>query len=338
MYTTDSLLLEILVEELPPKNLKKLGLSFASKIYTQLQKQGLLGQGATLTPFITPRRLALHITQVLPQSPEKTTKQKLLPASVGFDTYGQPTTPLLKKLKKLGLEGIALDKIQQCQDGKVSDMLFVIDTVPGTSIAFALQYLLDKTIPDLPIPKPMRYQVVDNTSHLRTVSFARPARGLLALYGSQILSVHTLGLRACDYTWGHRSMAIKNPIFISHADQYENMLEHDGSVIPHYDRRQQKISEQLSQQVAKSGNHLQVLHNDALLDEVTALVEYPHTYLCQFDKTFLKLPQECLVLTMQTHQRYFPLVDEKSKVTHQFLVVSNIAPKDPRHVIKGMSV
>lgn len=327
-----SLLLELLVEELPPKSLKLLSESFATGLTEALRAQGLVGVEAVCTPLATPRRLAVHLTQVLEQAPEKRVRQKLMPVAVGLTDSHQPTAVLLKKLAALGADASVVPELEQALDGK-ANTLFWSRWMPGVTLAQGLQLALTQTLTDLPIAKLMRYQLADGWD---SVQFVRPAQSLVALHGDQIVPVSALGLSASRHTQGHRFEALHSPLVLREADSYVQQLQDEGRVIASFTQRRALIQQQLAH-AAGQANTLgaRPIHDEALLDEVTALVERPHVLLCSFEPIYLTVPQECLILTMTANQKYFPLLNAQGALTHQFLVVSNIHPADPRRVIEG---
>ncbi len=333
---TQNLLLELFVEELPPKALKKLGEAFAGVLHEQLKQQGLATAESKLTAYASPRRLAAHITDVAAQAADKVVSQKLMPVSVGLDAAGYATPALLKKLQVLGADASAVPGLKQVMDGK-AEALFFDSVVKGATLAGGLQKALLEAIAKLPIPKVMSYQL-ENDCELpgwSSVSFVRPAHGLVALHGSAVIPVHALGLKSGNSTQGHRFEATISPVVIAHADEYAATLQKDGAVIASFAERKADIARQLTAAAAKIGGGVVPIDDDALLDEVTALVERPNVLVCSFEKEFLDVPQECLILTMKANQKYFPLLDAAGKLTHQFLVVSNISPADASAVIGG---
>ena len=334
--TTSSLLLELFVEELPPKALKKLGDAFAGVLFEQLQSQGLATADSQLTAYASPRRLAAHITAVLSQAADKLVSQKLMPVAVGLDATGQATPALLKKLQALGADASAVAGLKRAPDGK-AEALFYDSLVTGASLAEGLQKALLDAIAKLPIPKVMSYQLQSDCElpGWSSVSFVRPAHGLVALHGSQVVPVQALGLRSGNRTQGHRFEAAVSPVVLLDADSYAATLAKDGAVIASFDQRRAVIVRQLQAAAARVGQGARPIEDDALLDEVTALVERPNVLVCQFEPEFLQVPQECLILTMKANQKYFPLLDAAGKLTHQFLVVSNISPTDASAVIGG---
>lgn len=324
-----NLLVELFVEELPPKALNKLGESFANTLAESLAAQGLLAADSATTAFASPRRLAVHITAVAEKAADKAVAQKLMPASVGLDAQGQATPALLKKLGALGADAAAVSQLKREHDGK-AEILFLDQTLPGASLVDGLQKALDEALARLPIPKVMTYQLQDGWS---SVNFVRPAHGLVALHGNHIIPVATLGLKAGNTTHGHRFEAKHDPITLRNADSYAEQLRTEGAVLPGFAERRVEIARQLAAAAAKQG--LKPIDDAALLDEVTALVERPNVLLGQFEQEFLAVPQECLILTMKANQKYFPLLDAQDKLTNKFLIVSNISPQDPSAVIGG---
>ena len=341
--TVNTLLVELFVEELPPKALKKLGEAFATGVAGALQAQGLAPADAVATPFASPRRLAVHVTAVASKAADRSVLQKLMPISVGFDASGRPTPALLRKLASLGADETAVPQLQRRFEGKAENFFFST-TVPGATLAEGLQKAINETLAKLPIPKVMSYQLergagADFRPGWTTVHFVRPAHGLVALHGDVIVPVSVLGLQAGRNTQGHRFEAAVNPVVLRHADSYAQQLADEGAVIASFADRRAEIVRQLTAVAARAGSGLQPIHDDALLDEVTALVERPNVLLCQFEPEFLAVPAECLILTMKANQKYFPLLDVSSgkdgKLTHQFAVVSNIRPADASAVIGG---
>lgn len=329
--TTQNLLVELFVEELPPKVLKKLGDAFAGVLFEQLKAQGLTAAGSALTAFASPRRLAAHVTAVAAQAADKAVSQKLMPVAVGLDASGNATPALLKKLQALGADASAVAGLKRAPDGK-AEALFYDSTVKGATLAEGLQKALLEAIAKLPIPKLMTYQLADGWSD---VKFVRPAHGLVALHGSTVVPIEALGLKAGNSTHGHRFEAAVDPVLLKDADSYAATLQKDGAVIAGFAERKAEIARQLAAAAAKVGGGVKAIEDDALLDEVTALVERPNVLVCEFEKEFLGVPQECLILTMKANQKYFPLLDAAGKLTNKFLVVSNISPTDASAVVGG---
>ena len=333
---SSNLLVELFVEELPPKALRKLGEAFASGLLEQLRASGLASAESRLTGFASPRRLAAHVTCVAARGADKALSQKLMPVSVGLDASGAPTQALLKKLHALGADASAVERLKRSGEGK-AEALFHDSKVPGATLADGLQKALDETLGHLPIPKVMTYQLESNCElpGWSSVSFVRPAHGLVALHGAEVVPVSVLGLRAGRETHGHRFESKVDPIALADADSYAARLAEDGAVIASFDERRAEISRQLQAAAAKVGHGATPIDDDALLDEVTALVERPNVLVCQFEPEFLEVPPECLILTMKANQKYFPLLDASGKLSNRFLLVSNISPDDPSAVVQG---
>ena len=338
--TTQNLLVELFVEELPPKALKKLGDAFASQLAEQLRSLGLINGDAVTTAYASPRRLAAHISHVWRKAADKAVQQKLMPVSVGLDASGKATPALIKKLQALGADVsdpvAAVAALKHAPDGK-NEALYYDSLVSGATLDTGLQKALDEAIRLLPIPKLMAYQLERDCAlpGWSSVHFVRPAHGLVALHGSSVVPVQALGLTAGRSTQGHRFEAAVAPVQLADADSYAETLARDGAVIASFAARRAEIARQLEAVAAGVGQGVRPIDDAALLDEVTALVERPNVLLCQFDREFLDVPQECLILTMKANQKYFPLLDAAHKLTNQFLVVSNISPEDPHLVIGG---
>ena len=331
------LLVELLVEELPPKALKKLGEAFGAALLDGLRAQGLAGARSALAVFATPRRLAARIGEILPVAAERAVSHKLMPVSVGFGADGGPTPALLKKLAALGEGPPAVARLARRGDGK-AETLFLDATQPGATLAEGLQKALDEAIARLPIPKVMQYQLEQGEGPgfqpgWTSVNFVRPAHGLVALHGADIVPVSALGLAAGRRTRGHRFEAQVEAIDLEQAEHYERQLEAQGAVIAGFEARRGEIRRQLDAAAAREG--LVPIDDEALLDEVTALVERPNVLACRFEEAFLEVPPECLILTMKANQKYFPLLDAGGRLTSRFLVVSNIRPADPKRVVEG---
>ncbi len=327
--SSKNLLVELFVEELPPKALKKLGDAFAGAVLESLKSQALTALNSEVKAYASPRRLALHINDVVAQAEDKAVSQKLMPVSVGLDASGNATPALLKKLNALGADESVVASLKREHDGK-ADILFYDALVKGASLAEGLQKAVEEALSKLPIPKVMTYQLTDGWE---SVNFVRPAHGLVALHGNTIVPISVLGLQSGNATQGHRFEASVPSIIIKDADSYETQLQNEGAVIASFDARRAEIVRQLT--LAAQKQNLKPIEDDALLDEVTALVERPNVLLGQFETEFLEVPQECLILTMKANQKYFPLLDADGKLTNKFLIVSNINPADPFKVIDG---
>ncbi|MFM1955242.1 MAG: glycine tRNA synthetase, beta subunit [Pseudomonadota bacterium] len=327
--SSNNLLVELFVEELPPKVLKKLGESFANTVLESLKAQALTVENNTATAFASPRRLAVHIKDVASQAEDKAVSQKLMPVTVGLDTNGNATPALLKKLSALGADESAVANLKRENDGK-ADILFYDALVKGASLAEGLQKAVEEALSKLPIPKVMTYQLSDGWE---SVNFVRPAHSIVALHGNSVVPLSILGLQSGNSTQGHRFEASVSPVVIKDADSYETQMQNEGAVIASFDARRAEIVRQLT--AAAQKQNLKPIEDDDLLDEVTALVERPNVLLGQFETEFLEVPQECLILTMKANQKYFPLLDANDKLTNKFLIVSNISPADSFKVVDG---
>ncbi|KLN53691.1 glycine--tRNA ligase subunit beta [Variovorax paradoxus] len=331
-----NLLVELFVEELPPKALKKLGDAFAGVLRDQLVAQGLAEPASVLTAYASPRRLAAHLTHVAERAADKAVSQKLMPVAVGLDASGQPTPALLKRLAALGADASAVPGLKRAMDGK-AEALFYESTAKGATLAEGLQKALAEAIAKLPIPKVMSYQL-ESGSELpgwSSVSFVRPAHGLVALHGDTVVPVEALGLHAGRETHGHRFEAAVDPVVLRDANSYALQMQDEGAVIASFEARRTEIARQLAAAAVQVGGATVPIQDDALLDEVTALVERPNVLVCSFEREFLEVPQECLILTMKANQKYFPLLDASNRLTNKFLVVSNISPEDASAVVGG---
>ena len=331
-----NLLIELFVEELPPKSLKKLGNSLAEDIWWKLSTAGLLADesgssqyGVTYIAYASPRRLAVWVKGVLSKAADKSVSQKLMPVKVGLDENGKPTPALMKKLASLGVDGVP--EFKRGMDGK-AEALYFESSVKGATLKEGLQNALEEAIAKLPIAKVMTYPD-PSCDGWDIVNFVRPAHSLIALHGSEIVPVSALGLQAGNETKGHRFEAAIDAIVIRDADSYEVQMENEGAVIASFATRRDEIARQLKVAAEKEG--LNPIEDDALLDEVTSLVERPNILVGTFDEAFLAVPQECLILTMKANQKYFPLLDANGKLTNKFLIVSNIKPSDASLVIGG---
>jgi glycyl-tRNA synthetase beta chain len=329
--STKNLLVELFVEELPPKALKKIGDAFAQGLQSTLNAQGLLSDDSMLTPFASPRRLGVHLSKVAAQAADKPVSQKLMPVAVGLNAEGKATPALLKKLAALGADDAAVANLKREHDGK-AEVLFFNSVAKGATLAEGLQKALEETLPKLPIPKVMTYQLADGWN---SVNFVRPAHALIALHGSDIIPVSLLGLDAGNATHGHRFEAAADPIVIRDADSYAAQLAKEGAVIAGFAERRAEIVRQLQAAAAQAGGNLKPIEDEALLDEVTGLVERPNVLVGQFEEAFLEVPQECLILTMKANQKYFPLLDASGTLSNKFLIVSNIRPADASAVVGG---
>lgn len=322
-----TLLVELFTEELPPKALDAIGNAFAAGILDGLARRGLVSPDAAHRIVATPRHLGVTIESVLAQAPDQSRRDKVLPVAVAVGPDGLPTQALTKKLAAMNAAQVTLDQLERASDGK-QDTLYRNFIAAGIPLADGLQQALAEALTQLPIPKMMRYQTPAGDD----VQFVRPAHALVALHGIHVVPVTALGLAAGRQTHGHRFMS-KGPIRLDSADSYERQLHDEGRVLGEFAARRAAIATALH--AAAESRQARLAEAAALVDEVTALVEFPVVYGGRFDPAFLAVPQECLILSMKQHQKYFPLVDAAGKLLPQFLIVSNIQTDDPVNIVRG---
>ncbi len=314
-----SLLVELLTEELPPKALRHLGYAFADALVAGLRADGFAPADGTFTVYATPRRLAVLVRDVAAKAPDRELVVKGPSVKIGLGADGTPSAPLLGFAKK---QGVPIDKLERLNDGR-QEVFAARTFAPGVSLDAAFAALVEAALKKLPTPKVMRWGEHDE-------AFVRPVHGLVMLHGDRVVPGKVLGQESGRSTRGHRFMG-KGVLEIPRADDYEGLLEREGKVIANFELRARKIRSDL----AAAAGGASIAADDALYDEVTALVEWPAVYEGHFEKAFLEVPQECLMLTMKQNQKYFPLVDGKGKLLNRFLVVSNMAVAHPHNIIHG---
>jgi len=319
-----TLLVELRTEELPPKALSRLGEVFAAGVHAGLADRSLVQAGGEYKWFATPRRLAVQIPAVLKEAPDAKVHEKIMPVSVALDAAGNPSPALLKKLEAKGIPASEIVKFEKRMDGK-SETFFYEATVKGVKLEDVLGGVVGDALKKLPIPKVMRWGDSD-------VQFVRPVHGLVMLHGEHVVPGEALGLKSGNATMGHRFLG-EGAVVLASADEYETKLETAGKVVAAFARRREMIAKALQQKADELGAKVRLL--DALLDEVTALVEWPVIYVSEFESEYLEVPQECLILTMQANQKYFPLFDGAGKLQNRFLIVSNMAVADPTNIVTG---
>jgi glycyl-tRNA synthetase beta chain len=345
---TKPLLIELFTEELPPKALRKLGVAFQQYLWESLAGSDLVfAAQEKLEWFATPRRLAARFDKVRSKAPLLAIKDKLMPLSVARTVDGHVSPALLKKLSSTKVDQLLKGKIDFPatytgeggrkislvveSDGK-TEYVFLVGEKEGDSIEQGVQRAIDYTLAKLPIPKVMNYQLADGVTE---ANFVRPAHGLVAMYGSDVIKATALGLTSSNISHGHRFQGANN-IEIDTASRYEELLRQYGKVEPVFAKRRDMILSQLEAKAKALNATLGSAESYAdLLDEVNSLVEWPTVYVCQFEEEFLAVPQECLILTMKTNQKYFPLFDASGKLKNQFLIVSNMELDDPSKIIQG---
>ncbi|MBN9459988.1 MAG: glycine--tRNA ligase subunit beta [Burkholderiales bacterium] len=322
------LLVELFTEELPPKALRRLGEAFAAGVAEGLRSRGLAEADARVEAFATPRRLAVRVDPVAARAPDRSIEVKGPSLKVGLDAEGRPTQALLKWAER---QGAGIDALTRASDGK-QECFWFRSTARGEALDASIPALLEQALSRLPIPKVMQYQLADGRT---TVSFVRPVHGLVVLHGARVVEASILGLPAGRTTRGHRFQS-DGTIELADARAYEGALESRGRVVAAFETRRARIEALLRERAAALGASLgdeePVM---ALLDEVAALVEWPAVYAGEFDREFLQVPQECLILTMRTNQKYFPLFQADGRLLPKFLIVSNMAVDDPRLIIAG---
>jgi len=320
---TETLLVELLTEELPPKSLVQLGRAFTESIYEGLVLTGYFTEGPIYDPakvLATPRRLAVLVPDVLGIQREAPIEKKL-PVAAGIGSDGKPTPALLGFAKSCG---VAVDALQRVKDGKGEFFLFRT-TKAGEPLERHLAGIVQRALKKLPISKVMRWGTHD-------VEFVRPVHGLVMMHGKRVVPGDVLGMKSANRTFGHRFLGAK-PIALTHADQYERELRETGKVEASFAKRRARIIQDLDR---TAGKGVELVTHDALLDEITALVESPTVHAGEFAPGFLEVPQECLILSMQQHQKYVPLRERKSgKVLPRFLLVANIMGGDTREIVRG---
>ncbi|WP_028535547.1 glycine--tRNA ligase subunit beta [Paludibacterium yongneupense] len=315
-----TLLIELLTEELPPKALPRLAASFAQTLCDELKKMQFVAADAEASVFASPRRLALSLPEVLAVQPEQHLTRKGPAVSAGMKD-GKPTPALAGFARSCGVEVADLITLN---DGKQD--VYAWQTVKaGQSLSDVLSDLVALALKKLPVPKLMRWGDSDH-------QFVRPVHGLVLMHGATLIAGSVLGLSSRTQTLGHRFLS-SGVVAIGHADAYEATLESEGHVVARFGERRERIRQQLAQAAERLGATL--ASDDALLDEVTALVEWPVVLEAGFEAEFLAVPQECLILTMQQNQKYFPLLDAQGRLMNRFLLVSNLASRDPSAVIQG---
>ena len=326
----DTLLIEFITEELPPISLKELGEKFGQLITEGLQEQNLIKHD-DMRVFSTPRRLGVKILNVAEKSENQKKLIKLMPAKIGFNEQSEATQALLKKLQSLNETDEAISRIKK-EDEKGQQILYLEKDIAGINLEDILSEIINNCINQLPIKKMMSYQLEDGWT---SVNFIRPIKNLLILHGKKILKVSSLGFEANNQSFGHRFESKEKVLNIDHADNYEKILLETGGVIANFDQRKEKIYADIILAAKSFKEELHIIDDEALLNEVTALVEMPNILTGSFEKRFLKVPQECLILTMKVNQKYFPLFDKSNHLTNHFIIVSNLTPKDSTSIIQG---
>ena len=317
---TQTLLIELLTEELPPKALNNLGDHFAASIAEGLEKAQLTDGAADYTAYASPRRLAVQVKNVKPVQADQQIVKKG-PAVANGMKDGAPTKALEGFARGAGAK---IEDLKVIHDGK-QDVFAYEFTQTGQPLSALLDDIINQAVKKLPIPKVMRWGS-------STFTFVRPVHSLIVLHGADVVNASVLGLQSGNTTLGHRFLS-DGVITIQQADSYAEQLRTEGKVIASFAERKDAIQTALNQQAGRL--NATVAADDSLLDEVTALVEWPVILEAGFEEHFLAVPQECLILTMQQNQKYFPLLDTNGKLMNRFLLVSNLETADPSHIISG---
>jgi glycyl-tRNA synthetase beta chain len=312
-------LVELGTEELPPTALRGLEQAFAAGVRAGLEKAGLTH--AQVVSFATPRRLAVLVKKLTACQPDQDIKRRGPPVSASFDANGQPTRAALAFAESCG---VAVDALQKLDEGKGS-FLFFIGTKPGAPATELLPRIVQASLDTLPIPRRMHWGS-------GTAEFVRPVHWLVMLYGKDVVPATLLETNAGNLTHGHRFHAPK-PIRLTTPAVYERSLRDRGYVIADFAARRALIEQKVTAVATELGGR--ALLSDALLDEVTALVEWPVPLSGGFEERFLELPREVLISTLQDHQRYFAVEDAQGRLMPTFITVSNIESRDPAKVREG---
>ena len=314
-------LFEIGTEELPPKSLKKLAEVLHDQVIKQLENNKLIEQPVSSQFFATPRRLAVLIENVLENQPDQVLDRRGPALAQAYDDQGQPTKAALGFAQSVGLD-VGQLKTQKTDKG---EWLFCQTKQKGQSAKFLIPESIELALKALPIPKRMRWGTLD-------AEFVRPVKWLVMLLDDEVIEAEILATKTDRYTHGHRFHAVRR-LRLRRATDYQNMLEQDGLVVPDFEQRRQMILDGITELAeVKQAN---VLLDYELLDEVTGLVELPVPLLGIIDESFMNLPQEVLISSMQDHQKYFPLIDADNQMLPYFITVSNIRSKDKSSVISG---
>src|SRR5262249_18739201 len=316
-----TLLVEVLTEELPPKALKRLSEAFAEVLAADLRHEDFLTAESNVRVYATPRRLAVQIAAVRSRAPDKAVGFSGPSVKVGLDAEGKPTPALLGFARKQGVDVARLER----RDTAKGEAFFYRTMAAGGALETNLDLKVGFALEKLPVPKIMRWGAGDS-------KFVRPVHGLVMMHGARVVRGEVMDVKSSNRTLGHRVLA-RNPVRLRHAEDYERTLQEQGRVIPDFAKRRAEIELQLRK---SAGRAAALVAGGALLDEITALVESPATHAGKFSPDFLEVPQECLILSMQQHQRYVPLHHpESGELLPRFLFVANGRTDNPRTVVHG---
>ncbi|MDX1375690.1 MAG: glycine--tRNA ligase subunit beta [Burkholderiales bacterium] len=309
-----ALLVELLTEELPPKSLTRLAEAFSQHVRAGLDARGLATEDSAATFFATPRRLAVRVSPVADLAPDRS-----------LEIPGPAVSAPAKAAEGFARKhGLTRDALERRETPKGTVWLARV-TARGADLDDVLSEVVSEAVRRLPVAKLMRWGAGD-------AQFVRPVHGLVMLHGARVVPGRVLGLESGRATRGHRFLGAAS-IELADADEYERRLLEEGRVIADFGVRRAEIEAMLRTEARREGAALGEIR--ALLDEVTALVELPTVYVGRFDAAFLDVPQECLILTMQQNQKYFPLFDAAGRLLPKFLIVSNMRADDARHIVGG---
>ncbi|MHB8816671.1 MAG: glycine--tRNA ligase subunit beta [Steroidobacteraceae bacterium] len=312
-------LVEIGTEELPPKALRALEQAFAGDLSSNLAKAGLTH--GELKSFATPRRLAVLIRRLAARQPDQKIERRGPPANAAFDAEGLPT----RAAQAFAASNKAsVEDLQRREEGK-GTFLYYVGTKPGAPAVELLPGLVQGALDRLPIPRRMRWGAGE-------AQFVRPVHWIAMLYGKEVVPATLLDTPSGNLTCGHRFHAPK-PLRLSSPSAYERALRERGHVVAAFEARRSLIREGVAAVAAGLGGR--PLVSDALLDEVTALVEWPVPLAGRFEQRFLSLPREVLISTLEDHQRYFPVEGADGRLLPCFITVANIESRDPAKVVAG---
>jgi glycyl-tRNA synthetase beta chain len=344
-----SLLIELRTEELPPKSLKRLSESLASGIGDGLKGLGFLSADAEVQPFATPRRLAVRVTGVLDKQPDRTVERRGPSVAAGLDANGRPTPALAGFARSCGVEVAKLARVA----AEKGDQFAYRFKQKGEPLKSHLAPLLEAVLKKLPVARLMRWGAGE-------AQFVRPVHGVVLLHGSKVVPGTVLGLNSGNKTLGHRFLS-KGAITITHADRYADILRRSGKVVASFGERREFIEKRLRQAASRAKGHVFLPEewaragaaedaeaaerrlvarailgaNEELVDEVTAIVEWPAVYAGEFESEYLQVPAPCIGLTMQKNQKYFALMSGKAELLSKYLLVSNLETRDPANIVHG---
>jgi glycyl-tRNA synthetase beta chain len=318
--SAQDLLFELRTEELPPRTLLSLSNALTEGVLAGLDKAGI-PHGRTQS-FATPRRLAVLVRKLAEHQPDRQVERRGPPLANSFDAQGAPTQAAIAFAKNCG---VAVTELTQIKTDKGAWLMFR-GTERGAATASLLGDMVNQAVAGLPIPKRMRWGT-------RTAEFVRPVHSVVLLYGDTVVPAEVLGLAAGQVTSGHRFLAPR-PISLKSAKSYESRLRR-AKVVADFAERRELIRAGVNTAAAATGSGARALVQDALLDEVTALVEWPVPIAGQFEQRFLSLPREVVIATVQDHQRYFAVEGADGRLSGWFVTVSNIESRDPSKVREG---